>query len=134
MRSKYVARKRSGRVDSILFAATAVVASASHAWGQATSLPSFNANNVYNVTVANSSINGGVAASTSTADNSTAINAYISYVSSLSGGGTVEIPAGTFDSNEITMHSNVNLQLESGAILTNDTPANTLINSGTISN
>jgi fibronectin-binding autotransporter adhesin len=131
MRSKYVAGKRSGRVDSILIAATAVVASASHAWAQATSLPSFNANNVYNVTVANSSINSGTPASTSTSDNSTAINAYISYVSSLSGGGTVLIPAGTFDSNTITMRSNVNLELASGAVLTDDTPANTLIqNSG----
>ena len=110
MRFKFVAGKRSGRVDSILIAATAVAASVSSAWGQATSLPSFNASNVYNITVANSSINGGVPASTSSSNNATAINAYISYVSSLSGGGTVVIPSGTFDSATITMKSNVNLQ------------------------
>ncbi|MGD0390721.1 MAG: glycosyl hydrolase family 28 protein, partial [Tepidisphaeraceae bacterium] len=119
----------------MLIAAAAVAASASDAWGQATSLPSFNANNVYNVTVANPSINGDVPASTSSSDNSTAINAYISYVSSLSGGGTVVIPTGTFDSNTITMRSNVNLQLQSGAVLYNDAIANTFIqNSGSSSN
>ncbi len=135
MRIKVVTGKRLGRVDSILIAATAFAGSASHAWGQATSLPSFNASNVYNITTANASINGGVAASTSSSNNATAINAYISYVSALSGGGTVLIPAGTFNSNTITMRSNVNLQLASGAVLLDATPANTLIQtSGSTSN
>jgi polygalacturonase len=88
----------------------------------------------FNVTVANAAINGGVAASTSAADNSAAINAYIAYCSSL-GGGTVEIPAGTFNSGEITMQSNVNLQIDSGGVLLNTAPASTLITtSGTTSN
>jgi len=96
-------------------------------------LPIFG-NNVYNVTVANSSINGGVPANTGSSDNSTALNAYISYCST-HGGGTVQIPAGTFNSNTITMLGNVNLQLQSGAVLYNATPANTLIQtSGSPSN
>src|SRR5580704_5575220 len=139
MRFKFVTRKRSGRVDSVLIAATAVAATVSSAWGQATSLPSFNANNVYNITVANSSINGGTPASTGSSNNATAINAYISFVSGLSGGGTVVVPAGTFDSATITMKSNVNLQLASGAVLfdstTATTPSNTSIQtSGSTSN
>jgi autotransporter-associated beta strand protein len=126
-----LSRRRS--TSQSFIAAAAVAASASYAWGQATSLPTF-ANNVYNVTVANPSINGGVAASTGSSDNSTALNAYISYCSA-HGGGTVQIPAGTFDSNTITMLSNVNLQLASGSVLYNATPANTLIQtSGSASN
>ena len=61
---------------------------------------------VYNVTDSNPSINGGVAASAASADNAAALNAYITYCST-SGGGTVEIPAGTFLSGTITMRSNV---------------------------
>jgi polygalacturonase len=81
---------------------------------------------VYNVTVSNSAINGGVAASSGSSDNSAAINAYIAFASA-NGGGTVEIPSGTFDSNEITMASNVNLQIDAGGVLMNDNPAATLI-------
>lgn len=134
MQFKYLTRKRSGRLDSVLIAATAVAASVTHSWGQALSQPSFNASNVYNITVPNSSINGGVPASTGSSDNSAAINAYISYVSSLSGGGTVVIPAGNFNSNTISMMSNVNLELASGATLTDATPANTLVTTGGGSN
>ena len=71
---------------------------------------------VYKVTDSNPSINGGVAASTASADNAAALNAYITYCST-SGGGTVEIPAGTFLSGTITMRSNVRLKIDSGAIL-----------------
>jgi fibronectin-binding autotransporter adhesin len=135
MRCKFLTCKRLGRVDCIIVAATAVAGSARYARGQALSLPSFNSSNVFNVTVANSGINGGVPATTGSADNSVAINAYISHVSALSGGGTVEIPAGIFNSNTITMRSNVNLLLDSGAVLTDATPANILIQStGTSSN
>jgi polygalacturonase len=81
---------------------------------------------VYNVTVANSGINGGVAASASSTDNSAAINAYIAFASA-NGGGTVEIPAGTFNSSEITMQSNVNLQIDAGGVLMSTNPASTLI-------
>src|SRR5271155_2857241 len=88
---------RSRRADSILMAAppAASAGSTASAWGQATSLPTFGST-VYNVTVANASINGGVAATTSSSNNATALNAYISYCST-HGGGTVEIPAGTFE-------------------------------------
>src|ERR1700722_8781589 len=135
MRSRLLTRKRLGPADSILIAATAVVACTAYARGQAISLPSFNANNVFNVTVPVSGVNGGVPASTGSYDNAAAINAYISHVSALPGGGTVEIPAGTFNANTITMRGNVNLLLDSGAVLTDATPANTLIQtSGTSSN
>jgi fibronectin-binding autotransporter adhesin len=118
---------RRSRIAVPYLGAAAVAAVAAQACGQALSTPSFNASNVYNITVSNPSINGGVAASTSSSDNSAAINAYISYVSSLPGGGTVLVPAGTFDSNTIDMQSNVNLELASGAVLLDATPANTFI-------
>ena len=96
-------------------------------------LPTFDSI-VFNVTVANANINSGVAASTASTDNSAAINAYIAYCSS-QGGGTVEIPAGTFLSGTITMQSNVNLQIDGGAILRDTNYANTLIKtSGATSN
>jgi autotransporter-associated beta strand protein len=125
MRFRFLTDKRLGRTDYVLLAAIAVTGSASFARAQALSLPTFGLT-VYNVTVANSAINGDAPASTASGDNSTALNAYISYCSS-HGGGTVEIPAGTFDSNTITMASNVNLQLDAGAVLFDATPANTLI-------
>jgi len=78
-------------------------------------LPTFGPN-VYNITVSNPSINGGTPASTGSSDNSTAINAYVSYCST-HGGGTVEVPAGTFISGQINMLSNVNLQIDSSGIL-----------------
>jgi polygalacturonase len=96
-------------------------------------LPSFGPT-VYDVTVANAAINGGSPASTGSANNATALNAYITYCSG-HGGGTVEIPSGTFVSGTVTMRSNVNLQLDGGSILRNSNFANTLINtSGTSSN
>src|SRR4051812_18685794 len=57
-------------------------------------LPTFGPT-VYNVAVANASINGGTPASTGSSDNAAAINAYITYCSG-HGGGTVEVPAGTW--------------------------------------
>jgi fibronectin-binding autotransporter adhesin len=136
MQLKFVAGKRSGRVDCVLLAAAAVAASVSSAWGQATSLPTFNSNNDFNVTQTYAGYTGTQAsAGGSAASNATALQDYINYVSSLSGGGTVEIPAGTFTSNEITMKSNVNLQLDSGAVLADSSYANTLIDtSGSSSN
>jgi polygalacturonase len=96
-------------------------------------LPTFNPA-VFNVTVANPGINGGVAASASSTDNAAAINAYIAFCSS-QGGGTVTIPAGTFLSSEITMQSNVNLEIQAGAVLQDINPGSTLITtSGTTSN
>src|SRR5579862_9181965 len=93
MQPTFLTRKKPGRLHPALFAATAIAASASSTFGQATSTPTFNPSNVFNITVANSGINGGVPAGTgsSASANATAINAYISHVSALSGGGTVEI-------------------------------------------
>lgn len=48
--------------------------------------------------------------------NTTAIQNAIS-IASASGGGTVEIPAGTYLSGPLTLVKNINLQLDSGAIL-----------------
>jgi autotransporter-associated beta strand protein len=123
-----IGQSRSKRAK--LLAASAVAGaslgtSVSSAVGQALQTPTFGST-VYNVTVSNASINGGVAASTGSSDNATAINAYINYCST-HGGGTVEIPAGTFNSNKITLTSNVNLEIDSGGVLMNATPANTLI-------
>jgi hypothetical protein len=95
-------------------------------------LPSFGPA-VYNVTISNPSINGGVAASTASADNAVALNAYISFCSS-QGGGTVEIPAGTFLSNTLTLRSNVNLQVDGGAILRDTSINSKLITASSGSN
>jgi polygalacturonase len=96
-------------------------------------LPTFNST-VYDISVSNPAINGGVAASINSSDNSAAINAYIAYCSS-HGGGTVEIPSGTFLSSEITMQSNVNLQIDAAGVLQDTNPASTLITtSGATSN
>jgi len=77
------------------------------------------------------------AASTSSLDNSAAINATIT-AANTAGGGTVVIPTGTFFSGPITMKSNVNLYLSKGAILQlmpygtgNGTPTGSYPNSGT---
>ena len=43
------------------------------------------------------------------------------------GGGTVIVPAGTYLSNTLTLTSGINLQLSTGTIIQNATPANTLI-------
>ena len=82
--------------------------------------------NIYNVTVSNPSINGGAVATTAISNNATAINAYITFCSN-NGGGTVEVPSGLFKSAALTMKSNVNLQLDSGATLQANTAGATLI-------
>lgn len=76
-------------------------------------------------------------ASSSSLDNSVAINAAIS-AANTSGGGTVVIPANTFLSGPITMKSNVNLYISTGAILQlmpygngNGLPAGSYPNNGT---
>src|SRR3954469_23966865 len=76
-------------------------------------------------------------ASTSSLDNSAAINAAITAANS-AGGGTVVIPANTFLSGPITMKSNVNLYISAGAILQlmpygngNGLPAGSYPNDGT---
>jgi polygalacturonase len=77
-------------------------------------LPSFPAT-TYNITVSNPTV-GPLTASAGSSDNAAAIQQFINYVST-HGGGHVEIPAGTFLSSQITMKSNVDLKLDSGAIL-----------------
>src|ERR1039458_10439955 len=78
-------------------------------------LPTINTNNVVNIT------NFGAVSST-TLTNTTAIQNAINAASAggttngLSGG-TVEIPAGTYLSGPLTLANNINLQLDSGAIL-----------------
>jgi len=90
-------------------------------------LPNIGSNS-YDITVPNASINGGVVASTTNASsvNASAINAFIAYCST-NGGGTIQIPAGTFVSDTITLRSNVNLQLASNAVLKNSNYNNTLV-------
>ncbi|MBC7390556.1 MAG: T9SS type A sorting domain-containing protein [Opitutaceae bacterium] len=76
-------------------------------------------------------------ASTSASDNSTAIQNAINACNA-AGGGTVIIPSGTFLSAPLTMESNVNLQLNAGAVLTalpygngNGSPTGSYPNNGT---
>lgn len=80
----------------------------------------------------------GYGASTSSSDNASFINAAIIAANS-AGGGTVVIPAGTFLSGPITMKSNVNLYISTGAILQilpygngNGSPAGSYPNNGTV--
>jgi polygalacturonase len=89
---------------------------------------------VFNVTVANPLIDGGqTVVTTPGADNSGVINAFLNYAAS-NGGGTVEVPAGTYGSNTLDMQSNVNLQLDSGATIQNLAPNNTLVQGFFLSN
>jgi polygalacturonase len=92
---------------------------------------------VYNVGVSNSAIDGGaVAVGDGTTDNTSVINAFISYAAS-HGGGTVEIPAASspYMSNEILMQSGINFQVDKGATVRNITNSKTLMgSSGPISN
>ncbi len=124
MFSNYVSRVGLPLAKFSVIAAAAFLLPAGLVWADPT-LPTI-PSTVYNVTVSNSSINGGVAASASSSDNSAAINAYIAFASA-GGGGTVEIPAGTFNTSEITMASNVNLQIDAGGVLFDTNPAATLI-------
>jgi polygalacturonase len=89
---------------------------------------------VFNVTVSNPLIAGGATAVTTPGtDNSGVINSFINYAAN-NGGGTVEVPAGTYGSNTLFMNSNVNLQLDSGATLQNLTPSNTFVEGFGLSN
>jgi autotransporter-associated beta strand protein len=46
---------------------------------------------------------------------------------SANGGGTVSVPAGTYVSNTLTLRSNIDLQLASGAIIQSASPSSTLV-------
>src|SRR5262249_16557492 len=73
---------------------------------------------VYNVTVPTSGVTGTASTSNTDSTNATAINNFITYCST-HGGGTVEIPAAAsaYISGQINMKSNVNLKIDTGAIL-----------------
>src|ERR1700677_2671233 len=74
-------------------------------------LPNINTNNVFNIT------NAPYNATTSSTDNSNAIETAI-IAASASGGGTVEIPGpGTYMSGPLYLKSQVNLQVDAGATL-----------------
>jgi polygalacturonase len=83
----------------------------------------------YNIAVSNAAIDGGAtAAADGSTDNSTLINDFISYAAA-NGGGTVEIPAASnaYLSGQIIMQSGVNLEVDPGATLQNNSPLNTFI-------
>jgi polygalacturonase len=70
----------------------------------------------YSIAASNPNVDGGATAvngtsSLSAAANTAVINDYISYASS-HGGGTVEVPAGTYISNELLMANNVDLNVD----------------------
>jgi len=119
----------------LLVAAVTLASSGMSAWAQLPPpppLPVF-PSTAYNVAVANLNINGGVPANTGSSNNAAAIQAYIDYASG-HGGGHVEIPAGSFLSGTLTLKSNVDLQLDSGAILRGTSINNKLITASSGSN
>ncbi len=67
------------------------------------------------------------AATAVAATNTTNIQNAINSANS-AGGGVVNVPAGTYIANTISLKSGVNLNLAAGAILQNNTPGNTFIN------
>jgi polygalacturonase len=81
----------------------------------------------YNVTISNASIdNGAVAVGNDSTVNTGVLNSFIAYAST-HGGGTVEIPAGTFLTSTLTMKSDVNLQVDANAVLQNTSTERNLI-------
>jgi polygalacturonase len=125
--SKKTGRKLVGLVPALMMAAAARSAFAQYA---VPTLPTIGSA-TYNAGTSDSAIgtsNVLVAGTTSTvaANNTTVINDYITYAST-HGGGTVVIPTGSYDSNEILMKNNVNLDVQTGATLLNFTPLNTFV-------
>jgi polygalacturonase len=95
----------------------------------------------YNVTVANSNIDGGAVAEADNAsfNNTTVIDDFLSYAAA-HGGGTVEIPKPSngdyYAADELLVGNNTNLDVASGATIENLTPKDTFITtiSGTTGN
>jgi uncharacterized protein YccT (UPF0319 family) len=82
-----------------------------HAQAVNPTLPNINTANNFNVVT-------GYGASTTNANNASAINAAITAAAGATGGGTVEIPGpGIYLTGPLTMKSKVNLQIDAGAIL-----------------
>jgi polygalacturonase len=119
-----------GLLDTANFAAISISAPSATNFGAT----------VYDVTVANPSINSGTVATTSSTDNSGAIDAFINYAS-MHGGGTVKIPnVGNFISNAVTIQTGVDLEVDGtlraktagGSLITSTADNIGLTGSGTI--
>jgi polygalacturonase len=102
-------------------------------------LPTIGSGN-YNVSVSDSAIGTSAVIETGTtstiaANNTTVINDYLNYAAS-QGGGTVVIPTGTYEANELMLTNNVDLDVQTGATLQNFVTTNTFITaaSGTYGN
>jgi hypothetical protein len=85
---------------------------------------------VYNVTVSNSSIDGGAVAQANgtSFNNTTVINDFLAYAAA-HGGGTVEIPANSkaYGADELFVGNNVDLDIETGATVQNLTPKDSFL-------
>jgi hypothetical protein len=86
----------------------------------------------YDVTVSDPAIGTSAVIETGTtstvaANNTTVINDYLAYAAA-NGGGTVVIPTGTYDSNEILLTNNTDLDIQTGATLVSFNSKNTLVN------
>jgi len=133
MTNSFFGRERSRQVRPVSFSPVIFLAPPLAICGAAMADPTLPTigSTVYNVTVSNSSIDGGATVSTGAlaASNAAVINAFISYASS-NGGGTVELPAAAspYLSNQLTLASGVNLQVDTGATLQNGSPTTTFIN------
>jgi polygalacturonase len=115
---------------AVIFVSPAVAAAVPVILPAAPTLPTVNTApaSTFSITTSYGAINGGAAAVVGSSSNqATAIQAYINYVSTLPGGGTVEVPAGTFKSGSLTMKSNVNLQLDNGSAVQCFTAGSTLL-------
>jgi polygalacturonase len=117
----------------MLFPALLVAGASRAAWAQNLLLPPtpIIGSATYNAGVSDAAIGTSLAlvAGTSTAvatNNTTVINDYITYASE-NGGGTVVIPTGSYDANEILMQNGVNLDVQTGATLVNFSTKNTFI-------
>jgi len=125
-------RGRSRQVRSLSLGSAIFLASPFVACGVALADPTLPTigSTVYNLTVSNSNIDNGVTIGTgaSASTNAAVINAAITYASA-NGGGTVEIPssAGAYLTTAITLKSNVNLQVDTGATLQNSATTSTFI-------
>jgi len=132
MRILCPSRQRSRQVRFLSFSSAIFLASPFVACGVALADPTLPTigSTVYNVTQSNANIDGGATAGTgkSVATNTAVINAAITYAST-HGGGTVEIPsaASAYKCTELTLASNVNLQIDTGATLQNNSPTSTFI-------
>jgi polygalacturonase len=102
-------------------------------------LPTIGSGN-FNVSVSDSAIGTSAVIETGTTstvatNNTTVINDYLAYAAA-QGGGTVVIPTGTYDADELLLTNNVDLDIQTGATLQNFETTNTFVTaaSGTTGN